>query len=57
MSAPRRTVTEAAWEIRIGAEGLRISVNQDTTERGREAPGELTATEREELRRRRRLAA
>ncbi|MFD6326499.1 transposase [Streptomyces sp. NPDC058442] len=46
-----RTVTEVAREIGVSAEGLRNWVKQDTIDCGQGAPGELTSTEREEVRR------
>ncbi|MFF3786933.1 transposase [Streptomyces sp. NPDC001933] len=49
-----KTVTEMAREIGGSAEGLRNWVKQDMIDRGQGAPGELTSTEREELRRLRR---
>ncbi|MFF9220769.1 transposase [Streptomyces viridosporus] len=49
-----KTVTEVAREIGVSAEGLRSRVKRDTIDRGQGAPGELTSTEREELRRLRR---
>ncbi|PWI08597.1 hypothetical protein DIZ27_22180 [Streptomyces sp. NWU339] len=46
-----KTVTEVARETGVSAEGLRNRVKQDTIDRGPGALGELTSTEREELRR------
>ncbi|NNN32184.1 transposase [Streptomyces sp. S3(2020)] len=52
-----KTVTDVAREIGVSAEGLRNWFKPDTIDRGQGAPGELTTSEREELRRLRRLAA
>ncbi|MFF3616758.1 transposase [Streptomyces sp. NPDC002580] len=49
-----KTVTEVAREIGVSAEGLRNWVKRDAVDRGQGVPGELTSTEREELRRLRR---
>ncbi|MFF5161535.1 transposase [Streptomyces sp. NPDC000348] len=46
--------TEVARELGVSAEGLRNWIRQDQTDRGQDAPGELTTAEREELRRQRR---
>ncbi|MFC1417560.1 transposase [Streptacidiphilus cavernicola] len=49
-----KTVTEVARDLGVSPEGLRAWVKQDQTDRGEGGPGELTSTEREELRRLRR---
>jgi transposase len=46
-----RTVTEIAREPGVSPEGLRGWVNRDKADRGEGRPGELTSTEREELKR------
>lgn len=50
-SCPDRTVTEIARELGVSPEGLRGWVNRDKADRGEGKPGELTSTEREELKR------
>ena len=50
-SSPDRTVTEIARELGVSPEGLRGWVNRDKADRGEGKPGELTSTEREELKR------
>ncbi|MFE2639339.1 transposase [Streptomyces scopuliridis] len=47
----RRTVTEIARELGVSPVGLRGWVNRDNADRGEGKPGELTSTEREELKR------
>ncbi|MEU5431710.1 transposase [Streptomyces olivoreticuli] len=49
-----KTVTEVARELGVSPESLRNWVRRDQTDRGEGAPGELTSTEREELKRLRR---
>ncbi|MFD5659407.1 transposase [Streptomyces hirsutus] len=49
-----KTVTEAAREIGVSAEGLRNWVRQDQADRGHGPAGTLTSDEKEELRRLRR---
>jgi transposase len=53
-SSPGRTVNEIARELGVGPEGLRNWVKQDRVDRGEGPAGELTTSEREELRRLRR---
>ena len=53
-SSPHRTVNEVARELGVSPEGLRSWVKQDRVDRGEGPAGELTTTERDELRRLRR---
>ncbi|MFI1423042.1 transposase [Streptomyces sp. NPDC020731] len=55
--ASDKTVTEVARDLGVSAEGLRGWVKQAKADRGQGRPGELTSTEREELRRLRRQNA
>ena len=56
-SSPDRTVTEIARELGVSPEGLRGWVNRDGADRGEGQPGELTSSEREELKRLRKQTA
>jgi transposase len=49
-----KPVRQAARELGISSETLRNWVKQDRIDQGQGAPGELTSTERDELRRLRR---
>ncbi|MEU2159348.1 transposase, partial [Streptomyces sp. NPDC019396] len=52
-----RTVTEVARDLGVSPESLRNWYRQAKADRGEGRPGELTAVEREELKRLRKLAA